>query len=60
MSPLQMATSLSPDEHQPGSGGSMPQDSADSAKGQYAPRAARQSAHPQSILRTSQTIDESM
>ncbi len=48
-----------PEEHQPGSGGSMRQDSADSARANTRHGLARQGAHPQSILRLSATIDES-
>ena len=49
-----------PEEHQPGSSGSMRQDSADTAKGNARHGLARPGAHPQSILRLSATIDESM
>jgi hypothetical protein len=59
MSPLHMATPLSREEHQPGSGGSMRQDSADSAKANRRHELARQRAQPQSILRISQTTHES-
>jgi hypothetical protein len=49
-----------PEEHQPASGGSMRQDSTDSAKANTRHGLARQGAHPQSCLRLSATIDESM
>ena len=48
------------EEHQPDFGGSMRQDSANSAKANTRHGLARQGAHPQSILRLSATIDESM
>jgi len=47
------------EEHQPGSGSSIPQDSADSAKANTRHGLAHHGAHPHSILRISQTIDES-